>query len=447
MKRREFLKAAASATLAFPAAACAWRRRPSPVPPSRKINLAAIGGGGQAGSDLNQMADENIVAICDVDERRAADSFKKWPNAKRYKDFRIMLDEMSDKIDAVLVGTPDHTHAVAVMAAMKRGKHVFCEKPLAHSVAELRAMSREAAKRKLITQTGNQGHSYESIRLFVEWVRDGAIGEVKEVHVGCNAMRETYFRGRNLEKVSRERPEIPKELDWDLWQGPVKERPYHDDYLPWNWRGWSPYGASAIGDWVCHTIDPSFWALDLDMPASIVAETDNYDPVKQADVFPEGSQITFEFPAKGNRGPVKMVWYEGNRLIPRPEELEQEREMPEVGAVIIGTKGKILHGSHGADGLRLIPESFMKEYKRPDKTLPRVKEGHYKNWLNAIREGRQAVSPFEYGARLTEIALLGVIAMRMTGRKLEYDAKAMKFTNCKEANKWLNPPYRKGWHL
>ena len=447
MKRREFLKAAASATLAFPAAACAWRRRPSPIPPSRKINLAAIGGGGQAGSDLNQMADENIVAICDVDERRAADSFKKWPNAKRYKDFRIMLDEMSDKIDAVLVGTPDHTHAVAVMAAMKRGKHVFCEKPLAHSVAELRAMSREAAKRKLITQTGNQGHSYESIRLFVEWVRDGAIGEVKEVHVGCNAMRETYFRGRNLEKVSRERPDIPKELDWDLWQGPVEERPYHDDYLPWNWRGWSPYGAGAIGDWVCHTIDPSFWALDLDMPASIVAETDNYDPVKQADIFPEGSQITFEFPAKGNRGPVKMVWYEGNRLIPRPEELEQEREMPEAGAVIIGTKGKILHGSHGADGLRLIPESSMKEYKRPDKTLPRVKEGHYKNWLNAIREGRQAVSPFEYGARLTEIGLLGVIAMRMTGRKLEYDAKAMKFTNCKEANKWLNPPYRKGWHL
>ena len=447
MKRREFLKAAASATLAFPASACAWRRRPSPIPPSRKINLAAIGGGGQAGSDLNQMADENIVAICDVDERRAADSFKKWPNAKRYKDFRIMLDEMSDKIDAVLVGTPDHTHAVAVMAAMKRGKHVFCEKPLAHSVAELRAMSREAAKRKLITQTGNQGHSYESIRLFVEWVRDGAIGEVKEVHVGCNAMRDTYFRARNLEKVSRERPEIPKELDWNLWQGPVKERPYHDDYLPWNWRGWSPYGAGAIGDWVCHTVDPSFWALDLDMPASIVAETDNYDPVKQADIFPEGSQITFEFPAKGNRGPVKMVWYEGNRLIPRPEELEQEREMPEAGAVIIGTKGKILHGSHGADGLRLIPESSMKEYKRPDKTLPRVKEGHYKNWLNAIREGRQAVSPFEYGARLTEIGLLGVIAMRMTGRKLEYDAKAMKFTNCKEANKWLNPPYRKGWHL
>jgi len=447
MKRREFLKAAASATLAFPAAACAWRRLPSPIPPSRKINLAAIGGGGQAGSDLNQMADENIVAICDVDERRAADSFKKWPNAKRYKDFRIMLDEMSDKIDAVLVGTPDHTHAVAVMAAMKRGKHVFCEKPLAHSVAELRAMSREAAKRKLITQTGNQGHSYESIRLFVEWVRDGAIGEVKEVHVGCNAMRDTYFRARNLEKVSRERPEIPKELDWNLWQGPVKERPYHDDYLPWNWRGWSPYGAGAIGDWVCHTVDPSFWALDLDMPASIVAETDNYDPVKQADIFPEGSQITFEFPAKGNRGPVKMVWYEGNRLIPRPEELEQEREMPEAGAVIIGTKGKILHGSHGADGLRLIPESSMKEYKRPDKTLPRVKEGHYKNWLNAIREGRQAVSPFEYGARLSEIGLLGVIAMRMTGRKLEYDAKAMKFTNCKEANKWLNPPYRKGWHL
>ena len=447
MKRRAFLKSTAAAAFAFQFVPRHVVGAVGSNPPSRKINLAAIGGGGQAGSDLGNMADENIVAICDVDERRAADSFRRWPNAKRYKDFRKMFDEMSKKIDAVLVGTPDHTHAVAAMAAMKRGKHVFCEKPLAHSVAEVRAMSKEAAKRKLITQTGNQGHSTESIRVFVEWVRAGAIGQVKEVHAACGGMRDTYNRLRNLEKVMSEKPEVPKELDWNLWQGPVPARPYHPDYLPWNWRGWTPYGSGAIGDWVCHVVDPSFWALDLDMPTSIQAETDAYDPVKQVDLYPEGSQITYEFPAKGKRGPVKLVWYDGKRGIPRPEGLEAGRNAPETGAVIIGTSGKIMHGSHGADGCRLIPEEAMQAYKRPDATLPRVKAGHHKDWLEAIREGRQASSPFEYGARLSEIGLLGMIAIRMTGKKLLYDSQKMKFTNCDEANKWMNPPYRKGWSL
>jgi len=449
MKRRVFLKTAAAATAAF-----GFQFVPRYVvggdgttPPSRKINLAAVGVGGQGGGDLGNMGDENIVALCDVDDRRAAGSFKKHPNAKRFKDFRKMFDEMSDKIDAVLVGTPDHTHAVIAMAAMKRGKHVFCEKPLAHSVSELRAMRKEAADRKLITQTGNQGHSSESIRLFVEWVQAGAIGEVKEVHCGCGAMRDTYYRARNLDKVLTERPEVPKELDWDLWQGPVAERPYHPDYLPWNWRGWTPYGSGVIGDWVCHIVDPSFWALDLDMPTSIQAETDHYDPVKGADLYPEAAQITYEFPAKGKRGPVKLVWYDGTRPIPRPAELEDGRKAPETGAIVIGTTGKIMHGSHGAGECRLIPEKAMKEYKRPDKTIPRVAAGHHKDWLNAIREGRQASSPFSYGARLSEIGLLGMIAVRMTGKKLLYNEVKMQFSNCDEANKWLIPSYRKGWSL
>lgn len=447
MNRRAFLKTAAIATLGFQFVPRHVVGGDGSTPPSRKINLAAIGGGGQAGGDLGQMADENIVAIADVDERRAAGSFNRFPQAKRYKDFRVMLGEMGDKIDAVLVGTPDHTHAVAAMAAMKLGKHVFCEKPLAHSVAELRAMSAEATKRNLITQTGNQGHSTESIRNFVEWVQAGAIGDVKEVHASCCDMRDTYDRRRNLEKVMTERPEVPKELDWNLWQGPVAERPYHPDYLPWNWRGWTAYGSGVIGDWVCHVIDPSFWALDLDMPTSIQAETDNYDPVKHVDLYPESSQITYEFPAKGKRGPVKLVWYDGGRSIPRPADLEGNRGVPRTGAIIIGSTGAIMHGSHGADGCRLIPETKMQAYKRPEQTIPRVKAGHYKDWLNAIREGRQASSPFEYGTRLSEIGLLGMVAIRMTGKKLLYDAKAMKFTNCDEANKWLNPQYRKGWSL
>lgn len=447
MKRRSFLKHAAAASLSFQFIPRHVLGAPGVTPPSRKLNLAVIGCGGQGGSDLNNMAGENIVALCDVDERRAADAFRKFPQARRFKDFRKMLDEMSDQIDCVLVGTPDHTHAVAAMAAMKRGKHVFCEKPLAHSVAELRAMRNEAAQRRLITQTGNQGHSSESIRIFVEWVRDGAIGDVKEVHAGCSAMRDTYFRLRNFDKVSSERPSVPPELDWDLWQGPTLARPYHPDYLPWNWRGWTPYGSGVIGDWVCHIVDPSFWALDLDMPTSIQAETDNYDPVKHADLYPEGSQITYEFPAKGKRGPVKLIWYDGIRKIPRPQELDQGREAPETGAVVVGTTGKIMHGSHGAGECRLIPEAAMQAYKRPEKTLPRVRAGHHVDWLDAIREGRQASSPFDYGTRLSEIGLLGMIAIRMTGRKLLYDAEQMKFTNCDEANRWINPPYREGWSL
>jgi len=447
MKRRLFLKSAAAATFAFQFVPRHVVGGDASTPPSRKINLAAIGTGGQAGSDLGNMADENIVALCDVDDRRAVDAFKRWPDARRFRDFRKMFDEMGDKIDAVLVGTPDHTHAVAAMAAMKRGKHVFCEKPLAHSVAEIRAMSKESIDRKLITQTGNQGHSSESIRNFVEWVRAGAIGEVREVHAACGAFKDVYCRIRNIEKVMSEKPEVPKELDWDLWQGPVAERPYHNDYLPWTWRGWTQYGSGTIGDWVCHVVDPSFWALDLDMPTSIQAEADNFDPVKHAGLYPEGSQITYEFAAKGNRGPVKLVWYDGQRTLPRPAELEEGRKVPETGAIVIGTKGKIMHGSHGAGDCRLIPEKAMQEYKRPEKTIPRVKAGHYKDWLNAIREGRQASSPFEYGARLSEVGLLGMIAIRMAGKKLEYDARAMKFTNCDEANKWLNPPYRKGWSL
>ena len=198
---------------------------------------------------------------------------------------------------------------------------------------------------------------------------------------------------------------------------------------------------------MCHVIDPSFWALDLDMPTSIQAETDGYDPVKHVDLYPEASQITYEFPAKGKRGPVKLVWYDGKRPIPRPEELEAERKAPETGAVVIGTSGKIMHGSHGAGDCRLIPEKAMQEYKRPEKTIPRVKAGHYKDWLDAIREGRQASSPFDYGTRLSEVGLLGMVAVRMTGKKLQYDANTMKFTNCDEANKWLNPPYREGWSL
>ena len=258
-RRRTFLKTAAAAAFGFHLIPRHVLGGTGKNPPSGKLNIAAIGAGGQAAADLQNMSDENIVALCDVDDRRAADMFKGFSQAKRYRDFRKMLDAQDGKIDAVLVGTPDHTHAVAAMAAMSRGKHVYCEKPLAHSVAAVRTLREAARQRKLITQVGNQGHSSDSIRVFCEWVWDGAIGNVTEIHAGCDVFPEVYCQIRNLEHVAKERPPVPPELDWDLWQGPAAARPYHPAYVPWNWRGWMPYGSGTLGDWVCHVIDPVFW--------------------------------------------------------------------------------------------------------------------------------------------------------------------------------------------
>jgi len=448
LKRRTLLKAAAATAFGFQLVPRHVLGGDGHTPPSRKLNIAAIGAGGQAASDLKNMLGENIVALCDVDEKRA-EMFKHLPDAKKYKDFRVMLGEMGDKIDAVLVGTPDHTHAAAAMAAMKAGKHVYCEKPLAHSVAELRALRKAAQDRKLITQVGNQGHSSDSIRLFCEWIWDGAIGPVTEIHAGCGAFRgsTTYSQLKDLEKILAAKDEVPATLDWDLWQGPAAARPYHPQFCPWNWRGWTRYGSGALGDWVCHVIDPVFWALDLDMPVTIQAETDDYDPEKQGETFPSGSQVTFEFAAKASRGPVKLVWYDGQRDVPRPKELEAERKGVATGAVVVGRHGTIVYGSHGAGGVRLIPEKAMQAYKRPEPKIPRVRGGHQRDWLDAVREGRPAGSPFEYGGRLSEIGLRGAIAVRVSGKKLQYDEQAMRFTNCDQANRLLDPPYRSGWSL
>ncbi len=449
MKRRSFLS---STTAAFGfqfVPAHVVRAQANAQTPSNKIRLAVIGCGGQGGSDLGNMAGEDIVALCDVDERRAAGSFDKFPKAKRFKDFRKMFDAMSNEIDAVLVGTPDHTHAVASLAAIGHGKHVYCEKPLAHSVAEVRAMRHAALDKKVITQVGNQGHSSDSIRRFVEMVQSGAIGKVSEIHAGCDAFRNVYCQISKLQNHQTEKPDVPKELDWDLWQGPLKTRPYHGDYLPFNWRGFSAFGSGCIGDWICHVVDPSFWALDLGMPTAISAETKGYDPIKNADYYPQGSRITFEFPAKGDRGPVKLIWHDGDFSIPAPEELKQDnRKVVGTGAVVIGDQGKIMHGSHGAGGVRIIPEARMKDYKVPEEKIPRVPKGHHQNdWLNAIRENRPACSSFEYGGALSEIGLLGMIAVRRSGTRLEWDGNAMKFTNDAEANALLTPMYREGWTL
>jgi predicted dehydrogenase len=266
--------------------------------------------------------------------------------------------------------------------------------------------------------------------------------KLRVLAAGCAAVNSGID---SLPLPKRETP-IDSTLDWHLWLGPALHRPYHPAYLPGRWRGWVPFGCGTVGDWTCHVVDPVFWALDLGLPTTIQATVKGYDQKSQGDAFPKGEVIQYAFPAKGNRGPVTMYWYTGSEKIPRPPELEPEKKAVETGAVVIGDKGTILYGSHGAGGVRLIPESKMKEYQVPAKTIPRVK-GHHQDWLEAIQNRGKAGSDFSYGGPLTEIALLGVIAIKMAGTKLEWDAESMRFTNSAEANQYVNPPYRDGWGL
>ncbi|HTL56862.1 MAG TPA: Gfo/Idh/MocA family oxidoreductase [Candidatus Limnocylindrales bacterium] len=441
--RRQFLSAAATTVAGFTIVPRHVIAASGETPPSEKINIAGIGVGGQGAGDLDAVANgNNIVALCDVDERHAGNTFKKYPDAKRYRDFRRMFDEMHKGIDAVVVATPDHFHAVAGMAAIKHGKHLYCEKPLAHSIHEVRELMKAAKKYKIITQLGNQGHSFGSIRDFCEWVWDGAIGNVHTIHAGCRAINSGIDQLPRLQ----EHHDVPPTLDWDQWLGPAQQRPYHPAYLPGAWRGWTPFGNGTVGDWTCHVVDPVFWALDLGAPSTITAQVKNYDPKTQSDAFPKGEIITYEFPGNKKRGPVTMHWYSGTERIPRPPELDADEKDPDTGAVVIGDKGTIMYGSHGAGQVRLIPQTKMDAYKKPTKTIPRAKE-HHQDWLDAIRNNRKAGSDFSYGGPLTEIALLGVIALKMPGTKLEWNAAKGRFTNCNEANEFLNPPYRSGWKL
>ena len=443
LSRRSFLRASVASAATFTIVPRHVLAASGTISPNEKLNIAGIGVGGQGAGDIGAVANgNNIVALADVDTRHSADTYKRFPAARQFRDFRKMFDEMEKGIDAVVVATPDHTHAVAAMAAIKRGKHLYCEKPLAHSVYEVRELMKAAREHNVVTQLGNQGHSFDTIRDFCEWVRDGAIGQVHTIHAGCEAVNSGID---DLPKL-REQHAVPATLDWDLWLGPAQYRPYHPAYLPGSWRGWVPFGNGTVGDWTCHVVDPVFWALDLGLPKTIQAKVKDYDFKSQGDAFPKGEIITYEFPAKGQRGPITMHWYSGTERIPQPPELESDEKAVRTGAVVLGDKGTIIYGSHGAGGVRIIPQSKMDAYKRPEKTIPRVKE-HHQDWLQAIRNGTKAGSDFSYGGPLTEIAMLGVIAIKMAGTKLEWDAQNMRFTNNREANQFVNPPYRSGWSL
>jgi predicted dehydrogenase len=441
LSRRTLLKGVAS-TAAFTFIPSSVLGRNGQTPPSDTVNVAAIGAGGQAAVDIKQCARDGgrIVALCDVDDRRA-EMFKVYDQVNKYRDFRKMLDKEAKNIDAVIIAIPDHSHAVATMAAMERGKHVYCEKPLAHSISEIRALMQAAHKYNVATQLGNHAHSNQQMRLICEWIWDGAIGDVKEVYAFVDRKNSCIA---DLPKMT-ETHEIPPELDWDLWLGPAAVRPYNPMYVPGRWRNWSQFGTGGAGDWMCHVVDPTFLALKLKYPESVEAVfVDGYDPVQHKETFPPELHVRFEFSAREKMPPVTLNWY-GGRAPERPPEMG-ERKWSYAGALIIGDKGKMVHDSHGAAGLRIIPEEQMQAYKRPEPTLPRS-PGHMIEWLQACKGGKPAESNFDYGGPLSELAMLANISLMFPGRKLQWDPVNAKFPNCPEANAYIKTPYRQGWSL
>ncbi len=401
---------------------------------SDKMNIAGIGVGGMGAHVLENMTDENIVALSDVDEKMAAESYKRFPRASRYSDFRVML-EKEKGIDAVVVATPDHTHAVASVAAMQLGKHVFCEKPLAHNVYEIRRMQAEAKKARVATQMGNQGHAGQEIRTVCQWIWDGAIGDVTDVYAWTNRPKGWSYVAVEAPK---QKPPVPDTLAWDLWLGPAPKRPYHPAYAPHTWRCWWDFGSGAIGDMGCHILDPVYWALKLGAPRSVEASS---TPVNSQTV-PHAAVIHWDFPARGDMPPVKLHWYDGGLMPPRPEELEPDRNMRRQGVIFAGTKGKLVCGNR-ASSPRLIPEKAMRDYELPELTIPRS-PGHYAEWINACKTGGDGESNFAYAGGLTEIVMLGNIAVR-TGEKLYWDSDAMKFADNAKAEEYLQRDYRSGW--
>jgi predicted dehydrogenase len=431
--------------------------------PSDKANIAAVGYiHGMGTSNINACANENIVALCDVDDSEAARAraeltgiHQKFPNASRYRDYRVMLEKQKN-IDGVIVATPDHTHAVVAMAAMQLGKHVYVQKPMTRRVSEARALTEAARKYKIVSQMGNQGHSGEGVRLIEEWITDGAIGKVREVH--CWTNRPIWPQG--IPRPS-ETPAVPEGLDWDLWVGPSPARPYHRAYHPFSWRSWFDFGCGALGDMACHVMDASYTVLKLGYPTSVtgyiayqVVEKPRVDGkgtenrrLEYKDSYPMASVVHYTFPARGKQYPaLKLHWYDGGLLPERPEELEPGRRLPTSGTIFVGDKGKLMCETY-SESPRLIPESRMTAYKRPKKTIPRVQGTHEQNWIDAIKGKAKAVSNFDYSGPFTETVLLGCLALLFPGQKLDWDGPKTTVTNLPEANEFIQHHYRSGWSL
>ena len=443
ISRRVFIGSSAAAAASLTILPRQVLGGPGSMPPSEKLNIAGIGVGGQGSWDLDNVSSENIVALCDVDWERAADTFKRYPKAKRYRDFRVML-EKEKNIDAVVVATPDHTHAVAAMMAVKMGKHAYCEKPLTRTVYEARALANAAREAKVATQMGNQGMAFEGNRLINEWLWDGAIGPVREVHAWSDrpTHKGSLFWAQGIDRP-KDTPPVPSTLNWDLWLGPAPYRPYHPAYVPFKWRGWWDFGSGGLGDMGIHNLAPVFSALKLTAPTSVHSSSTLFNN----ETLPLASTVHYEFPACGDMPPVKLHWYDGGIIPSCPDELEDERELSrEDGLIFVGDKGKMYVEGWGGNSPRLIPEAKMKAYKRPPKTLPRS-IGHHNEWIQACKKGTPTRSNFDFAGPLTEAVLLGTVSVRMGGKKLIWDSANLRITNVPEANKYLHYQYREGWSL
>ncbi len=451
--RREFMLGSAAATAAFTIVPRRVLGGKGFQAPSDTLNIAGIGIGGMGKNNLKACEEENIVALCDVDDKLSAPVYKKYPNAKTYVDFRMLL-EKEKGIDAVIVATPDHTHAVVALAAMQLGKHVYVQKPMSHSVYEARMMTEAARTYKVATQMGNQGHSGDGTRLICEWIWDGAIGQVREVHAWTN--RPVWPQGIEVDRPS-EKIKTPKTLNWDLWLGPAPFRPYHPIYVPEKWRAWWDFGTGSLGDLGCHVLDPVVWALKLKYPVSVEGNISTYwegfwkETKPKNETYPRSTIVRYKFPAREGMPAVDVTWWDGGLLPPRPEVLELGRKMgdDDGGLLFIGDKGILMTGCYG-ESPRLIPETRMREYHQPAPTIERIpggSKGHEKDWLRACKGGTPACSNFDYSGPLAEMVLMGNLAVRFPQKRLMWDGLNMQVTNDEEANAYVKRVYREGWSL
>ncbi len=430
LTRRDVLKqAACAASLAAVSAGAATARETDSS--RRKLNIGVIGVGNRGASNIAEIKDENIVALCDVDRQYLDEMASRYPGAKTYTDFRKLLEQPD--LDAVLINTPDHTHYLAAMLAMQRGLHVYCEKPLAHSIWETREMAAAAKRFKVVTQTGNQHHASDGYRGVAEIVQAGAMGDVKEVHVWTN--RPIWPQGIARPEQS---PPVPKHLDWDLWLGPAPARPYNEVYHPLGWRGWFDFGCGALGDMGPHLLDPVVWALELDAPTKVSAESSGVND----QTFPTWSIVRFEFSMGEPRRTIKLVWYDGDKQ--PPESLTGIFRLPPNGIFMFSERAKLFAPQYGGAAV-VIPYDRSDSIELPEPYLPKS-PGHHREWIDACKQRAATSCDFSYGAKLTEICLLGNIAIR-SGKTIEWEHDEMRATNGVDIEHLLRREYREGWRL
>ena len=439
--RRRFLTTGAAAFAGIQIVPRHVLGAPGEPPPSEKLSLGVIGCGGQGAANIGELEGSlklvNITALCDVDLKHAGGTFTKYPQARAHRDFRKLIDDSRD-LDAILIATPDHLHAPAAIRAMRAGKHVYVEKPMAHTIGETRKLLQVARETGVVTQMGNNGHGGEGLRLTREWIQAGVIGKVREVHSWSD--RPGTFWNTQGKAYPTDTPPVPATLDWDLWLGPAQPRPYHPDIAPRKWRGWWDFGCGALGDMAVHNADPAFYAFDLDAPIAVSAE---HSPNNNQS-FPEWSVVKYEFAAKGDRPAVNLTWHDGGKKPPRPAGLEANRELGDNGIYFVGDQGVILCGGwSGAP--RLIPEARMKDFQAPAKTLARS-PGHRREWVEACKakNPKMALAGFDYSAPFTEALLVGLLAIRF-GKRVEWDSANLRSPNTPEADRFIHKDYRAGF--